>query len=143
MPTASATSPITPPSASISRTRCPLAIPPMAGLHDICAIRSAFIVIMTVRRPMRAQARAASHPAWPPPTMTMSCEDSIDNIVTVKVLVIGGGGREHALRWRLAKCPSVSEVLSATSDYVQFVEENGVGLTVVGPETPLDRKSTR
>ena len=55
----------------------------------------------------------------------------------MKVLVIGGGGREHALRWRLAKCPSVSEVLSATSDYVQFVEENGVGLTVVGPETPL------
>jgi phosphoribosylamine--glycine ligase len=55
----------------------------------------------------------------------------------VKVLVIGGGGREHALRWRLAKSPSVSSVVSANSDYVQFVEENGVDLTVVGPETPL------
>ena len=72
IPTASATSPITPPSASISRTRCPLAIPPIAGLQDICAIRSAFIVIMTVRRPMRAQARDASQPACPPPTTTMS-----------------------------------------------------------------------
>ncbi len=55
----------------------------------------------------------------------------------MKTLVIGGGGREHALRWRLEKSPSVREVLSATSDYVHFAEANGVDLTVVGPETPL------
>ena len=55
----------------------------------------------------------------------------------MKVLVIGGGGREHALRWRLAKSPSVTSVLTASSDYVQFVEQNDVDLTVVGPETPL------
>ena len=44
MPTASITSPITPPSASISRTKWPLAMPPTAGLQDICAIRSRLIV---------------------------------------------------------------------------------------------------
>ena len=37
-------------------------MPPIAGLQDICAIRSRFIVTIAVRRPMRAQARAASQP---------------------------------------------------------------------------------
>jgi phosphoribosylamine--glycine ligase len=55
----------------------------------------------------------------------------------VKVLVIGGGGREHALRWRLAKSPSVKAVLSTSSDYVNTALDNRVDLTVVGPETPL------
>ena len=55
----------------------------------------------------------------------------------MKVLVIGGGGREHALRWRLEKSPSVTQVVRAESDYVQFVEANAVDLTVVGPEAPL------
>ena len=36
----SATLPISPPIASISLTRCPFPIPPIAGLHDICAIVS-------------------------------------------------------------------------------------------------------
>ena len=31
----------------------------------------------------------------------------------MKVLVIGGGGREHALAWKLARCPSVSKVYAA------------------------------
>ncbi len=69
MPTASVTSPMMPPRASISRTKCPLAMPPMAGLQDIWAMRSRFIVTMAVRRPRRAQALAASQPAWPAPTM--------------------------------------------------------------------------
>jgi phosphoribosylamine--glycine ligase len=55
----------------------------------------------------------------------------------VNVLVIGGGGREHALRWRLTKSPSVTAVFQATQDYVQFAAENRIDLTVVGPETPL------
>src|SRR5581483_6698748 len=50
-------------------------MPPIAGLHDICAIRSVFIVIMAVRKPMRAQARAASQPACPAPTTTASYRD--------------------------------------------------------------------
>src|SRR5208337_3482469 len=61
-----------PPSASTSRTRCPLAMPPTAGLHDICAIRSTLRVNSAVFRPMRAAAMAASQPAWPAPAMTTS-----------------------------------------------------------------------
>ena len=69
----------------------------------------------------------------------------------MKTLVIGGGGREHALAWRLAKSPSVKEVHAAPgnpgiaaigechteSDYVQLAERLRVDLTVVGPEGPL------
>lgn len=69
----------------------------------------------------------------------------------MKTLVIGGGGREHALAWRLAKSPSVKEVHAAPgnpgiihvgrchseSDYVQLAQALGVDLTVVGPEVPL------
>ena len=69
----------------------------------------------------------------------------------MKTLVIGGGGREHALAWRLAKSPSVTEVHAAPgnpgiaeigqchpeSDYVKLVDGLGVDLTVVGPEVPL------
>jgi len=51
--------------------------------------------------------------------------------------VIGSGGREHALRWRLERSPSVSAVYKATSDYVQSAQKWGVDLTVVGPEVPL------
>jgi hypothetical protein len=72
IPTASVISPMMPPRASTSRTRCPLAMPPMAGLHDICAIRSTFSVKGRFCRPMRAAAMAASHPAWPAPTTTTS-----------------------------------------------------------------------
>ena len=68
---ASVTSPICPPSASTSRTICPLAMPPTAGLQLIWAILFMSIVINTVRAPMRAAALAASHPACPAPiTMT-------------------------------------------------------------------------
>ncbi len=55
----------------------------------------------------------------------------------MKVLVIGNGGREHALRWRLEKSPSVTQIFRADADYVQFVEKSGIDLTVVGPEAPL------
>jgi phosphoribosylamine---glycine ligase len=69
----------------------------------------------------------------------------------VKTLVIGGGGREHALAWRLQRSPSVKEVHAApgnpgivgvgqchaTLDYVALVETLGIDLTVVGPEVPL------
>jgi len=69
----------------------------------------------------------------------------------MKVLVIGGGGREHAIAWRLHHSPSVTTVYvtpgnpgiesvgicEAASDYVQFAESHGIDLTVVGPEAPL------
>jgi phosphoribosylamine--glycine ligase len=74
----------------------------------------------------------------------------------MKVLVIGSGGREHALAWRLAKSPRVSKVfvapgnagtateegvaniaLSATADLIEFARREGIALAVVGPEAPL------
>ena len=156
MPTASVTSPITPPSASISRTRCPLAMPPIAGLQDICAIRSMFIVTMAVRRPMRAQARAASQPACPAPTTITSYEFGIDiiNCIAMNILVIGSGGREHALAWRLAQerikplCATPGNPGIATSrdapsgdgapqTLLAAAQSIAADLTVVGPEAPL------
>src|SRR6266581_3109772 len=72
MPVASAFSPIAPPSASISRTICPFANPPIAGLQDIWPIVSKFWVSIKVRQPSLADASAASIPAWPLPTTITS-----------------------------------------------------------------------
>jgi phosphoribosylamine--glycine ligase len=69
----------------------------------------------------------------------------------VKTLVIGSGGREHALAWKLRRSSSVTEILAApgnpgiaqlgqciaSSDYVRIAEELKIDLTVVGPEVPL------
>ncbi|MFW5953876.1 MAG: phosphoribosylamine--glycine ligase [Guyparkeria sp.] len=76
----------------------------------------------------------------------------------MKVLVIGGGGREHALAWKIAQSPRVETVfvgpgnpgtaaeakcrnvpIAATdvAELVAFAADNGVDLTVVGPEAPL------
>jgi len=74
----------------------------------------------------------------------------------MNLLVIGSGGREHALAWRLAQSPRVSRVFvapgnagTAREDGVQnvpitqiatliaFARREGVHLTVVGPEAPL------
>jgi len=74
----------------------------------------------------------------------------------VKVLVVGAGGREHALAWKLAQSPRVSAVYVAPGNagtaadadlinvpiddidgMVAFAKRESVGLTVVGPEAPL------
>jgi phosphoribosylamine--glycine ligase len=76
----------------------------------------------------------------------------------VKVLVIGGGGREHALAWKCAQSPLASEVLVAPGNagtaheaktrnvaveaddldgLVRLARSERVGLTIVGPEPPL------
>ncbi len=68
----SAIIPVIPPSASISRTICPLAIPPTAGLQLICAIFPMSMVTSSVAAPIVAAACAASQPAWPAPTTIMS-----------------------------------------------------------------------
>jgi phosphoribosylamine---glycine ligase len=74
----------------------------------------------------------------------------------MKLLVIGSGGREHALAWKLAQSPRVQKVyvapgnggtatedglenvdLTQIDDLVAFAKDNGIHLTVVGPEAPL------
>ncbi len=72
----------------------------------------------------------------------------------MKVLIVGGGGREHALAWKLARSPRVREILAAPGNagisplarcvevstpeaLLALAEAEGVDLTVVGPEAPL------
>ncbi|MDH5179387.1 MAG: phosphoribosylamine--glycine ligase [Gammaproteobacteria bacterium] len=75
-----------------------------------------------------------------------------------KVLVIGGGGREHALAWKVAQSPQVDKVYVAPGNagtarepgmenvavnaddvagLLAFARDNAVDLTIVGPEAPL------
>lgn len=71
-----------------------------------------------------------------------------------KVLVIGGGGREHALSWQLKQSPCITQVfcspgnagiaqdvtcinLPSTSDIVSFCKKETISLVVIGPEQPL------
>ncbi len=69
----------------------------------------------------------------------------------MKILLIGSGGREHALAWRLANSPSVTSLhatpgnpgiaevatLETSSNYVELATHIHADLTVVGPEAPL------
>jgi phosphoribosylamine--glycine ligase len=76
----------------------------------------------------------------------------------MKVLIVGGGGREHALAWKCASAARVSEVLVAhgnagtalepkvrnvniaaedSAALVQLASAEGVALTIIGPEGPL------
>jgi phosphoribosylamine--glycine ligase len=67
----------------------------------------------------------------------------------VKILIIGSGGREHAIAWRLAQeghqiygapgNPGIAKLgqLLATTDYLAAAESINADLTVVGPEVPL------
>jgi len=74
----------------------------------------------------------------------------------MKVLVVGGGGREHALVWKLRQSPRVTEIYCAPGNagiareavcvrigaedipaLLAFAREKAIDLTVVGPEAPL------
>ena len=74
----------------------------------------------------------------------------------MKLLVIGNGGREHALAWKLAQSPKVETVfvapgnagtaiepklqnvaLTAHQDLIEFCHKENITFTVVGPEAPL------
>jgi phosphoribosylamine--glycine ligase len=80
----------------------------------------------------------------------------LDEVSALKVLVVGKGGREHALCWKLKQSPRVDAVYCApgnagtaldaknvsieTGDFralIQFAKREGIGLTVIGPEEPL------
>ncbi|UJP05513.1 MAG: phosphoribosylamine--glycine ligase [Nitrosomonas sp.] len=74
----------------------------------------------------------------------------------MKLLVIGNGGREHALAWKLSQSPRVHKVyvapgnagtavepqlenipLTQTADLIEFARKQHIAITVVGPEIPL------
>ncbi|MGQ9735590.1 MAG: phosphoribosylamine--glycine ligase [Thermaceae bacterium] len=73
----------------------------------------------------------------------------------MKVLVVGSGGREHALVWKAAQSPLVTELFAAPGNpgmealakrvpwdgdllaLAEFAEREGIDLTLVGPEAPL------
>jgi len=71
----------------------------------------------------------------------------------MKVLLIGSGGREHALAWKLAQSPRLSKLYAtpgnpgiachaelvdiAPENVVGFAREENIGLVVIGPEQPL------
>ena len=76
----------------------------------------------------------------------------------MKVLIIGSGGREHALAWRVAQSEKVDTVYVAPGNagteleegveniplaaedidgLIEFAQKHQVGLTIVGPEAPL------
>ena len=74
----------------------------------------------------------------------------------MKLLVIGSGGREHAMAWKLAQSPRVQKVFVAPgnggtatenglentaitdiAELLAFAKKEGIHLTVVGPEAPL------
>jgi phosphoribosylamine--glycine ligase len=77
----------------------------------------------------------------------------------MNILVIGSGGREHALAWKLAQSPRAGRIFVAPGNagtatdgtdienvpiketdfptLIKFAKENKIGLTVVGPEVPL------
>ena len=76
----------------------------------------------------------------------------------MKVLVIGGGGREHTLVWKIKQSPKVSQVYCAPGNagiskfaqcvnidadnigkLVDFAKKEKIDLTIVGPELPLSR----
>jgi phosphoribosylamine--glycine ligase len=76
----------------------------------------------------------------------------------MKVLVVGGGGREHALIWKIVQSPEVSKVYCApgnagiseqatlvpikandSGSLLQFASKEKIDLTVVGPEEPLTK----
>jgi len=77
---------------------------------------------------------------------------------TKKVLIIGSGGREHALTWKIAQSPQVEHIYVAPGNagtaqekkvsnvtinvndldgLLSFAQENTIDLTIVGPEVPL------
>ena len=74
----------------------------------------------------------------------------------MKILIVGGGGREHAIAWKLSKENNVEKIYCAPGNagiakvaqcvnisdsdienLVKFAKENNIDLTVVGPEVPL------
>ncbi|MEG1584564.1 MAG: phosphoribosylamine--glycine ligase N-terminal domain-containing protein, partial [Anaerovorax sp.] len=74
----------------------------------------------------------------------------------MKILIVGGGGREHAIAWKLAQSPKVTKLYCAPGNagisqiaecvpikaediagICRFAKEQAVDMAVIGPEVPL------
>src|SRR5580658_730633 len=109
---------------------------------------------------------SGSRKSLPPPMSTTwrwslpECATSVTRrlLARVKVLIVGGGGREHALAWKCAQSSRVCEVIVApgnagteseprvrnvdisasdTERLIELARREAVQLTIVGPEAPL------
>jgi phosphoribosylamine--glycine ligase len=88
----------------------------------------------------------------------LSPKEKLKKVDSMNILIIGGGGREHALAWKAAQSVKVSQVFLAPGNagtaledkvtnvdvaaedipaLVAFAEQNKIDLTIVGPEVPL------
>src|SRR5277367_2452781 len=121
MPARSIARPMTPSSASISRTRWPLARPPIAGLHDISPIVSRRWVTSPVRAPSRAAAAAASQPACPPPTTTTSYFSPVS--------LMAAECREGAFGCRVSRETSLADAEIGKNYIEQVLDIDGAGDT--------------
>src|SRR5699024_11831106 len=82
--------------------------------------------------------------------------------IRMKILIVGSGGREHAIAWKIAQSPKAEKIYCAPgnagiAEYAEcvdipamefdrlaaFAKEKEIDLTVIGMDDPLDRKSTR
>jgi len=80
----------------------------------------------------------------------------IKGVKNMKILIIGSGGREHAIAWKIGKNPLVEKIfcapgngctalehkceninISSDEELLEFALKNNVDLTIVGPEVPL------
>src|SRR5580658_5930774 len=109
---------------------------------------------------------SGSRKSLPPPMSTTwrwslpECATSVTRrlLARVKVLIVGGGGREHALAWKCAQSARVDEVIVApgnagtqaeprvrnvdiqaadTPGLIELARREAVQLTIIGPEAPL------
>lgn len=93
---------------------------------------------------------------WPGARTRLGLGHQGEGEFEMRVLVVGNGGREHALAWKIRRSPRVDRVFVAPGNagtaqdaenvdisptqfdrLIQFVKQNQIELTVVGPETPL------
>ncbi|KAI4995116.1 hypothetical protein ZWY2020_035019 [Hordeum vulgare] len=128
---------------------CPVSRAWSSNVSTIAAQRVASRSHLTVRSSER----------WPPIPKASPADGAVVAEERITVLVIGGGGREHALCYALTRSPSCETVLcapgnagiaqsrdavcipdldiSSSDSVISFCRKRGVGMVVVGPEGPL------
>src|SRR5262245_55444245 len=142
MPVSSMARPINPPSASISRTRCPFAVPPIAGLHGICATVASDSVQSPTLRPMRAAAHAASTPAWPAP-MTITSKSRLLMLITLPYKLLSNTESREDLMQHIIGCPRARHRFEHAPRVVQIGEHEFLGSAAVRRRSSTHQRIAR